>query len=156
MGLQKEAVGTGSRSRGEKGWDELALTTAGAGFSLPRLLNRMSGVEDDGRSGCRPKAAEVPHVYHQITIAEEGTALGDRHLGGAGAPHLLDGTSHGLGLQPLSFLHVHRFSSAPRGSQQVGLAAKKGGNLEGIGHLGHRQRLFALMDVGYNRQSAIR
>ena len=58
------------------------------------------------------------------------------------------------GLQPLPLLHVDRFPGAARGDQQVGLAAEKRRDLEGIGHLGHGGGLLRLVDVGKHRQAA--
>src|SRR2546425_8995348 len=85
MGLEEEGVGACGRRRVEQRWDELAGACARAIGSLAGLLHRMRRVEDDGPAAGRPQPHEVPHIHHEVAVAEEAAPLRDRDLGCAPA-----------------------------------------------------------------------
>src|SRR5829696_4524316 len=141
MGLEKKTISAGRGGGGQKSWDEFALATANAALTPPRLLDSMGGIEDHRRTRGVPQPSEVPHVDHQITIAEERTALGDRYFSGPGTTHLLHRTTHGFRVQPLPLLDVDRLTGSTGREQKVGLAAKESRYLQRVDNLSHRDRL---------------
>src|SRR5204863_6246563 len=80
--FHEEAVGAGPNGRAGEWRNELARTATRAPGSPPRLLHAVSSVEDDRSIACGPHARKAAHVNDEITVAEEGTALGDGDLGG--------------------------------------------------------------------------
>src|SRR5215210_1247805 len=153
MSLEEESISTGSGGGGEKRRDELALSTAGTGLALPWLLHRVSGIEYDGSAGSFSQPGEVPHVYHEVSVPEEGAALRYRHLRSSRAPDLLHRAPHPVGMHPLSLLHIHRPSRMPRRNQKIGLAAEESRDLKDIRNLGHRCGLMNVVNVGKDRET---
>ena len=96
MRLEEEAVGTRHGRGREQRRNEFALPSAGAARPLPRLLHGVGRVEDHRRARGRREPREIAHVHHEVTVAEEGPALGDRDVRAAAAPHLLERARHRL------------------------------------------------------------
>ena len=118
-------------------WPPLAPPVA-----LPRLLHRVGGVEDHRCAGGRAQPLEVSHVDHEVAVAEEGAALGHRHVARC-RPLRTFSTAPAMAsaCDPLPLLHVHRPAGAAGGDEQVGLPAEKRRDLERVRHLGRRRRL---------------
>ena len=154
MRLEEEAVGAGDRRGGQKLRNELAGSRARAFRALARLLNRVSGVEDDGRPRSRPETGKVAHVHDEVAVPEEGSALGHCKVSAPPASDLFNGTGHRLGVDPLALLHVDRLSRASGGDEQVSLTAEKGGDLKDVGDRGRRAGVAGLVNVGEYRQPA--
>jgi hypothetical protein len=154
VGFQKETIGSCGGSGGQERRNELPLTSTRPGLTLPRLLDRVSGIEDHRCASCLAQSAKVPHVDHEIAIAEERPPLGDGHLSCPPAPDLLDGSAHGFGMQPLSLFDVDWLAGTASGDQKVGLAAQERGDLQCVSDLSHREYLLGLVDIGEHRKAA--
>src|SRR6266851_6612438 len=112
MRLEEEAVGSRGRRGVQQRGNEAALSAARAIGALPRLLDGMRGVKDDGRFTRLLQPGETPHVDDEIAVAEERAALRDGDFGWPppappappGGAHLLDRAAHILGRHPLPLL----------------------------------------------------
>src|ERR1051326_3079495 len=137
------------RRRGAPGY-----APARARGALPRLLDTVGRVEEHRRAGRRAEPGQAAEVHHQVPVAKEGPALGDRHLRAPAAAHLFDRAAHAFGVHPLALLHVDRPAGPAAGEEQVGLAAEERRHLERIGDFGGARGLRRLVHVGEDRQAA--
>ena len=65
--------------------------------SLPRLLDRVSGVVDDRSAARGPEAAEAAHVHDEIAVPEERAPLRHGELWRTACANLFHGPHHPLG-----------------------------------------------------------
>src|SRR5205823_10481630 len=107
MRFEKEGVGAGRGGRVEQRRNKGAIAAARAVTSLPRLLHRMRGVEDDRRVARGLEPRKGAHVDDQIAVAKEGAPLGDRDFRRTAGADFLDGAAHLLRRHPLPLLDVH-------------------------------------------------
>jgi hypothetical protein len=122
-------------------------------------------VEDHGRVARGAHARDRAHVDHEVAVAEERAALGDRD-GVAGRqrralapaarpPHLVDRAAHPLGVHPLPFLDVHRAPRRAGRLEEVGLAAQERRDLQHVGDLGDRCALLGEVHVREDAQPGL-
>src|SRR6266550_86629 len=154
--LEEEPV----RARGGGGVqerrDELAQPAARAPLSPARLLHRVGGVVHHRDAARGPQAGEVPHIHHQVAVAEERAALGDRQLRRPASAQLLHRALHRVGRQPLPLLHVDGPPGPAGGEEQIGLAAQERRDLQHVGHLSRGRHLAHLVDVGEDGKAGLR
>src|SRR6266576_291261 len=152
-GLPEEAVGARGGGGVQQGRNEAAVASARAVPALARLLDRVRGVEDDGRVTRVAEPWKAAHVDDEVAVAEECAALGDGDFRRAAGTHLLDGAAHLLRRHPLAFLDVHRPARLARGDQQIRLATEERGDLENVGHACGQGDMGGFVDVGEDRKT---
>src|SRR6266550_7081423 len=153
MGLEEEAVGARGGGGVQQGRNEAAVASARAVPALARLLDRVRGVEDDGRVTRGAEPWKAAHVDDEVAVAEECAALGDGDFRRAAGTHFLDGAAHLLRRHPLAFLDVHRPARLARGDQQIRLATEERGDLENVGHACGQGDMGGFVDVGEDRKT---
>ena len=91
------------------------------------------------------------HVDDEIVIAEGRAALGDEVILAAAGAELGRDVVHVVRREELALLDVDRASALRRGEEQIGLAAKEGGDLQDVDDLGGGLDLRDVVDVGQDR-----
>lgn len=150
MNFEKYSIDPGGDRSAGQYWDELRLAP-GNSIGSRGSLHGMGSVEDDGCELAHDwKRA---HVYHQIVIAEAGSAFGqeDAHVTGSG--NLLDRMFHIPGRKELAFFYIDGAPGASGSNQQVGLTAEEGWNLEHISAFSGDFALRGFVDIGQHGQS---
>ena len=151
MGLD-EYAGNPDRHRGARQHrHEFAFAARRAALAA-RLLHRMGGVKDHRRAGVLRHDRQRAHIRYQRVVAERHAALGDQHVGIAGAGQLVDDIGHVPGRQKLALLDVDHLAGRRRGQQQIGLPAQKRRDLQHVDRLRGDRALLRLMHVGQHRQ----
>jgi hypothetical protein len=145
MDLHEEAINSGAGCCAGQGLDEFTLA-AGFGSPAARQLHTMGGVEDH-RVAEAPKDREGPHIDDEIVVAERRSSFCQDDPPVSGLLHFFHRVAHFLRGKELALLHVHNFAGLRRGNEQVGLPAKKRGNLEHVHNLPCLGRLLFRMDV---------
>ena len=131
----------GARQQG----DELRLPAADA-VGCRRLLHGMRCVKHD--RGEAPHDRKGAIVDHQSVVTEAGAALGKEDALIAGGADLFHGVGHVPWGNELTLLDVDGATGFAGGHEEIGLAAKEGGNLQDVDGLGSNLTLGGFMDVG--------
>jgi hypothetical protein len=130
---------------------ELALAAAAVGGGS-RELQGMGDVEDAG-DPVAVEEVEGAHVDHQVVVAEARSALGDENAIVAHGAHLVADSPHVVGGHELALLDIDGAPGAGRRLDQIGLAAKEGGDLQDVADRRRMLALPGLVDVGEQRQA---
>ena len=150
--FEEEAVDAcgdcGAREEG----DELGLAAADA-VGRRGLLHGVCGIEDDGRE--RAHDGEGAEIDDEVVVAEGRAALGEEDAFIAGRAYLFEAVGHVPWGDELAFLNVDGAAGAAGGDEQVGLAAKEGGNLEDVDGFGSDLAVGGLMDVSEDGNARI-
>ena len=110
-------------------------------------LHGMGRIENDAVSGLTHER-EAAHIDDQIVVTEGRSPFRDVIILAAARAQFGGDIVNIIGREKLPFLDVHRASAGRRREEQVGLAAKKSGDLEDIDHLGGGFDLACIVDVG--------
>ncbi len=110
----------------------------------------MGGIEDHRRARLGEDGQRA-HVGDERVVAEGDAALGQEHVGIAGADELRHHILHVPGGEELPLLDVDGLARARRRQKQIGLAAEKGRDLQAVHggrDLGALRRLMHVGDDG--------
>lgn len=153
VGLQEDAVGSGGEGGAREGGDVFALTAADPARRAGEL-DAMGGINDGGMSVCRHDT-ETAHIDDEVLVAEGGAAIGLPNFVGPGFLQFFDYKLHFLWGEELTLFDVDGAVGFCGGEEEVGLPAKKGGDLEGVDHCADRLALFGQMDIGDRFKSVL-
>ena len=112
----------------------------------------MGGVEDN-REPCSAQDRNRAHVSDQVVVTESSSALGDENLPAAGANRLFYDLHHLRRREKLALLEIYDPAGAHGGVDQVGLTAKKGGDLQHVHDFTGESSLRFRMHVGQHRHA---
>ncbi len=111
------------------------------------LLHGVGRIEDHGCAGLGEDRQRA-HVGDKRVVAEGDAALGDEHVGIAGADEFGHDVLHVPRRQELTLLDIDRLAGRGSREQQIGLAAEEGRDLQHIDGFGDGRALVGLMHVG--------
>ena len=104
-----------------------------------------------GREARGAHGGDVREVHDEIGVAEAIATLGEDDLVVATLGDLACGVLHTRGREELPLLDVHDLARACCRSDEIGLTAEEGGDLQHIYVLGSECSLLRLVDVGDDR-----
>ncbi len=129
MDFDEEAVDASCNSGAREQRNVLWLAPADA-VGRGRLLHGVGGIENNGREPVHD--GERAKVDDQVVVAESRAALGEEDAIIARGANLFKAVAHVPRGNELALLDVDGTPGFARGDQQIGLAAKKCGNLEDV------------------------
>ena len=115
--------------------------------SSARNLEGVGDAEDNRATGPFHDP-EIEGVDDQVVVPEGRAAFAKKNLVISRFRKLFDDVSHLMGGKKLSFLDVDRASGLGQSDHEVGLAAKEGGELEGVDDFGGGFGLVGFVNVG--------
>src|SRR5437868_4814110 len=107
--------------------NEFARAAARALRALARALDAVRSVEYHRNSTRLSHPDEGAHVDDEISVTKKRSALCNGDLSratGCCSAHLVHRPAHSFGVQPLSFLHIHRFSGGTGRFEKIRLTAE--------------------------------
>ena len=150
-----EDAGDADRDRGARQHrHELALRRREASPWPPGCCTEWVASKTTGAAGRRAMMRQAAHVGDERVVAEAGAALGQTRTFGLPDAATLRATffmSQGARNWPFLTLTARPVSAAA--TQQVGLAAEEGRDLQHVDDLGDRRALLGLVHVGEHRQA---
>src|SRR5262245_24278486 len=143
MRLDENARNSDRGGGAGKNGHELAFAAGRRPLSA-RLLDRMSGVEND-RGVCRAfENRQRAHVGHERVIAKRHPALRHQDISVSRPRYFFDDVLHVPRRQELALLHVDCFPGPGGSNEEISLAAKECRNLQ---HVNDRRDLRALLGI---------
>ena len=146
MCFQEDPVGAGGNPCFSQGFDELRLSAGGACRPVGNLQG-MGDIQDD-RDAERLHHRDPPEIDHQVVETESAATLCQHYLVIARLTDLFYSKLHRFGRDKLSFFDVHRLARPGSCDQQIGLAAKEGGDLKNINIFCRPDGIGFGMDIG--------
>ena len=143
----EDPVGSGCECGSRECGHEFALASTDPTGGT-RQLHAMGGI-DNGRVAIGGHDTEAAHIDHEILIAEGGAAIRLPDFGGAGLFQFVGHEFHLAGGEELTFLDIDRAAGCGGSDEEIGLATKKGGNLQCIDDLADGFAVLGQVYVGH-------
>src|SRR5205085_8767027 len=134
MRFDKKAISADRDRRFAENRRKFALAT-GTIAGAAGKLHRMCRVENH-RPAKLFHDRNTPHVSDQIVISKSRSALGHQKFSTARGGGFFDHLPHIVWRKKLALLDINDLSGSNRGLDQIGLTAKKRGDLQNIDDLG--------------------
>jgi hypothetical protein len=151
MGFEKEAVRASRQGATGQDGREFALA-AGFVAAAARELNRMRGIENNGKTKT-PHDREGTHVSHQVVVTESSPTFREEQALAASGFGFIGNFTHFQWGQKLALFEIYDFAGAHGGGDEIGLPAKKGGDLEDVGYGSGSRGLLLGVNVGKDRDA---